>query len=211
MPAPRRRPDGPSRPPAAERRRELLALCAPILAERGPLLVTLQELADAAGWPLARFRRVFPDPIAVFSELLGQLNQTLVPDLETADPATALSDVLTRATALGRAGDPKLRCLVWGLATPHQPQLRVSLVAFRTGLSMRLESIIRAGQQAGVFRRGLAPQQAAEDWCRAVMGMALLAPLSAAASKRGDDARSRAGEDAPPFDALLNGVLKTDV
>lgn len=200
MSTPRRRPaSGPAadgdgaakRPTKAERRQQLLGVAATLFVERGYHAPLVEDIAAAAGVTPTQLARHFPDKPAILAGLCADLAATLAP----ADIGGASADALERLTALldlWRASLPPAFRLVLGLLAADDAETRPPLAIFLAALAGRVETLLRDGQRAGLFRRTLDPTRAADELIRAMLGMAL------------------AGGN-PTADCLLYGLLKTDV
>ena len=93
------------------------------------------------------------------------------------------------------------RVLLRALVEITDADRRAELTAVLLECTEPLVQLLQSGQQAGVFRR-VDAQEAAWELLQAVLGYALTGPR---------DVPPTEGEATPPLDALLHGLLKTDV
>jgi AcrR family transcriptional regulator len=186
-----------------ERKRQLLVAAKALIAADGFAAATPERLAEAAGVTPARLARHFPDRAALVRAVLDDLRADTFPTPEPLppDPAGQLQALLDGYLAAAREPTVGFRVLLRGLVEFTDADRRAELTAVLLEWTEPLVRLFQAGQQSGVFRRSLDAQVAAWELIQAVLGYALTGPRDVPAG----------GEPVPPFDALLHGLLKTDV
>jgi AcrR family transcriptional regulator len=186
-----------------ERKRQLLEQARALIAAEGFRAATPERLAEAAGVPLSRVARHFPDQDALIRKVLDGLRADTFPTPESpaADPLGQLQVFLDGYLAAVRKPTLGFRVLLRGLVELTDADRRTELNAVLLECTEPLVRLLQAGQQAGVFRR-LDAQVAAWELLQAVLGFALTGPR---------DVLPNEGEPTQPLDTLLHGLLKTDV
>jgi AcrR family transcriptional regulator len=185
-----------------ERKRQLLAQARALIAAEGFRAVTPQRLAEAAGVSTGRLARYFPDEAALVRAVLSDARAELCPAPDPAlDPGGQLQALLDRHLAAAREPSESFRVVLRALVELTDADRRAELNAVLLECTEPLVRLLQAGQQTGVFRR-VDAQVAAWEILQAVLGYALIGPR---------DVPPAEGEPAPPLDALLHGLLKTDV
>jgi AcrR family transcriptional regulator len=193
-----------------ERKRQLLAATKALIAADGFAAATPERVAEAAGVTPALVARYFADREALLHAVLGDLRagtfptaaeDPAAPGTPPPDPVGQLQALLDGYLAAAREPSVGFRVLLRGLVELTDADRRAELTAVLLEWTEPLVRLFQAGQQAGVFRRSLDAQVAAWELVQAVLGYALTGPRDVPAE----------GEPMPPFDALLHGLLKTDV
>lgn len=186
-----------------ERKRQLLVAAKALIAADGFAAATPERVADEAGITTAQVARYFPDWPALVRAVLNDLRADAfpAPDDLPPDPAGQLQALLDGYLAAAREPTVGFRVLLRGLVELTDADRHAELTALLLEWTEPLVRLFQDGQQAGVFRRSLDAQVAAWELVQAVLGYALTGPRDVP----GD------GEPVPPFDALLHGLLKTDV
>ncbi len=187
-----------------ERKRQLLAQAKALVADEGFAAATPDRLAAAAGVTPGRLARYFPDGPALVRAVLADLRSDTfpTPNPTAPDPAGQLQALLDAYLAAARGPAVGFRVLLRALVELDDADHRAELHAVLLECTEPLVRLLQAGQRAGVFRRSLDAQVAAWELLQAVLGYALIGPR---------DVPAAADEPDPPFDALLHGLLKTDV
>jgi AcrR family transcriptional regulator len=186
-----------------ERKRQLLTAAKALIAAHGFAAATPERLAEEAGVTAALVARYFADRGALIHAVLDALRSETfpTPDVLPPDPAGQLQALLDAYVTAAREPSVGFRVLLRGLVELTDADHRAELTAHLLEWTEPLIRLFQAGQQSGVFRRSLDAQVAAWELVQAVLGYALTGPRDVPAD----------GEPAPPFDALLHGLLKTDV
>jgi AcrR family transcriptional regulator len=212
MAAARREGDGARRPPKGERRRNLVARAKQLFAERGYEAVSLEDIAKAAGVSPAQLLRSFPDKPALLRAVAEDFHAaafTPTPEEPDAPPDPLARLYRTVEQVLTAAGGPaglEFRALLRVLAEADDQAPGVGEVlseVLSESVSV-LAEVVKAGQQAGVFRRPLDPRAAGWELLRALMGYLLLRPLAGPIPSPADTPGAF-------LDGFLHGIVKTDV
>jgi AcrR family transcriptional regulator len=190
----------------SERKRQLLAQAAALIAAQGFRATTLEQLAEAAGVTPGRLARSFATHADLVGAVLNDLRSDTFPPPQpppdgTPDPVAQLQALLDRYLAAARAPTVGFKVLLRALVELDDANNRAELQAVLLECTAPLVQILQAGQQAGVFRRSLDAQVAAWELVQAVLGYTLIGPRDVTSG----------GDPAPPFDSLLHGLLKVDV
>lgn len=213
MSAPQRRraetPKVPVRPTKAERKRQLMEQAKILFQTNGYRGTTTEQVAAAAGVSLAVLARHFENKAALLAEVLQEIRAaTLVRwRAETADltdPLVKLHAIAERYTDSTRTHAREFRILHRALVETEDEEILSLLRAFYLDCEEALTEIIRAGQQAGVFRRSLDPRIGAWELIHTAMGYTLTLPLGIPLYNEPDHL-------ARALDCLLHSLLKTDV
>jgi AcrR family transcriptional regulator len=188
-----------------ERKRHLLEQARALVAAHGFGGVTMAALAEAAGITPALLARSFRNRAALRRALVDDLRAETFPPPESManapkDPAGRLLAWLDRARKEAARPSEGFRLLIRALTEVTDADGRADLHAQLLEWSEPLIQLLQKCQQAGVIRRALDPQVAAWDLLQVILGHALLGPRDSATA-----------DVAPPFDSLLQGVLKVDV
>ncbi len=218
MPAPRRRkPEAdasaspsPPRLSKAERRRGILLLAKPVLCRVGYADLTLEQVAQASGLPLARLTQYFADKPSLLAGWFDLLYQSIfvIPD---SDPPPAPLDATAALHAMGRrflstlrteAG--LLRVLIGLINVPPDAETRSVVEAWCARAVDAVLDLLHQGQSEGVIRRSLDARATAWDWLRFLMGFALLRSFHPPLPAESDPV-------AHLLESLLHGVVKTDI
>jgi AcrR family transcriptional regulator len=188
-----------------ERKRQLLAHAKLLIAAEGFRAATLDRLAAAASVTPGRLARHFADQNALVRGVLDDLRDETFPTPAAGslppDPAGQLQIFLEGYLATARRPTVGFKVLLRALVEFNDADRRAELTAVLLEFTEPLVGLLQAGQLSGVFRRSLDAQVAAWELFQTVLGYALTGPRDVP----GD------GDAIPPFDALLHGLLKTDV
>ncbi len=187
-----------------ERRRQLLDRARELFARHGYAAVTPAQIAEAAGTTPAVFARNFAGMPAVAAGLVADMHAWLFADPTVAYPANESLGKLHALVELFLAEmkqPSSLVRVVYRMLAEAPDEVRAVLPeAFEPSIAA-LGELIRAGQQEGVFRRPLDPQQAAWELLRSLFSLPLFQEVEPAGE----------GDALAGFDLLLHGLLKTDV
>jgi AcrR family transcriptional regulator len=188
-----------------ERKRQLLAHARALIAAEGFRAATPERLAELAEVTPSRWARHFADEAGLFRAVIEDVRSDTFPapgpDTLPPDPAGQLPAYLDAWLAATRESADAYRVLLRALVEVTDADRRAELTAVLLECTEPLIRLLQAGQQAGVFRR-VDAQVAAWELLQAVLGYALTGPR---------DVPPTEGEPTPPLDALLHGLLKTDV
>jgi AcrR family transcriptional regulator len=187
-----------------EHKRRLLEQARALIAAHGFAGVTVAALAEVAGSTTAQVTRTFRNRAALIRAVIDDLRQETFPPPDTianapSDPAGRLLawlDLTRREAARPSEG---FRLLIRALRELTGADSRANLHAQLLEWTEPLIHLLQQCQQAGVVRRSLDPQNAAWELLQVTLGHALLGP------------RDPAIADTPPFDSVLQGVMKVDV
>src|SRR4051812_34806887 len=235
MPRPRKQPGDRPKPTRAERRQHILAAARTLFRTRGYAETTPEAVAEAAGVKPATVARHFPNKADLFAGLYDQFHAAAFDPAEAGPQPDALQFWLNlpgRFDKVAKTYRDLVGLVVRGLAEAADPELTEAIGAGLGRTADALVGLIRAGQRAGMVRRGVDPTRAAGAAVGGVGGGG-----GGAGWARGGGAppgggggwggglsgallrKPRAGERPPPDDALppqpadilLHGLLKTDV
>ena len=200
--------DGPRpRVSPAERRRQILAAARSLFRSRGYADTTPEAIAETAGVKPSTVGRHFPQKSDLFAGLYDQFHAAAFDPPPGGPGADALQFWLSlpgRFDKVATTYRDVVGLVLRGLAEGSDADLTAAIGAGLSRTADALVGLIRAGQAAGMVRRGIDPSRAAWEWVRWLFGGLLLKPT---------DAEPPADDDLPPqpADCLLHGLLKTDV
>src|SRR5262245_13157800 len=188
-----------------ERKQRLLEHARALVAAHGFSGVTMVALSEAADVTPAVLGRTFRNRAALRRALLDDLRAETFPAPQSIsnapkDPAGRLLTWLDRVRKEAARPSEGFRLLIRALTEVTDGDGRAALHAQLLEWTEPVVHLLQECQQAGVIRRALDAQTAAWDLMQVVLGHALLGPRDPALA-----------DAAPPFDSLLQGVLKVDV
>jgi AcrR family transcriptional regulator len=178
-----------------------------LFAQFGYSAVSIEQIADHADVSRSTLTRCFRQKADFLKAIADHWLASLFP-VEEADgeqsPIYVVNRLLgfaNRFQATLRDDSDTARIVLSGLAEKVEEEEIAILQAALSEAVDRMAPAIVDGQQSGVIRRDIDPNQAAADWMRFFLGAALL-PLP-----------DLADGDVPTamIETLLHGVLKTDV
>ena len=210
MPSRRKQPgDGPRpRVSPAERRRQILAAARSLFRSRGYADTTPEAIAELAGVKPSTVGRHFPHKSDLFAGLYDQFHAAALSPPEGGPGADSLPFWLglpARFDKVAKTYRDVVGLVLRGLAEGSDADLTAAIGAGLGRTADALVGLIRAGQAAGMVRRGIDPSRAAWEWVRWLFGGLLLKPTDAGPAPADDDLPPQ------PADCLLHGLLKTDV
>ena len=201
--------DGPRpRVSPAERRRQILAAARTLFRSRGYADTTPEAIAEAAGVRPASVAWHFPAKADLFAGLYEEFHAAAFTPPEDGPGADTLQFWLglpARFDKVAKAYRDVVGLVLRGLAEGSDADLTAAIGAGLGRTADALVGLIRAGQAAGMVRRGIDPSRAAWEWVRWLFGGLLLKPTDAGPAPADDDLPPQ------PADCLLHGLLKTDV
>jgi AcrR family transcriptional regulator len=204
MPRPRKQP----RPTPAEKRHAVLAAARALFRSCGYAETTPEAVAEAAGVKAATVAKHFPNKADLFAGLYDQFHAAAFDPTASGPQPDALQFWLNlpdRFDKVAKTYRDLVGLVVRGLAEATDPELTEAIGSALGRTADALVGLIRAGQQAGMVRRGVDPTRAAWEWVRWLFGGLLLKPTDAEPAPPDDDLPPQ------PADILLHGLLKTDV
>ena len=206
MPRPRKT-DRP-KPTPAEKRQAVLAAARSLFRTRGYAETTPEAVAEAAGVKVATVAKHFPNKADLFAGLYDQFHAAAFEPVEGGPQPDALPfwlNLPARFDKVAKTYRDVVGLVLKGLAEAADPDLTAAIGAGLGRTADALVGLIRAGQAAGMVRRGVDPTRAAWEWVRWLFGGLLLKPTDAEPAPPDDDLPPQ------PADCLLHGLLKTDV
>jgi AcrR family transcriptional regulator len=210
MPNRRKQPDDQPRPRVspAERRRQILAAARLLFRSRGYDETTPDAIAEAAGVKPASVAKHFPHKSDLFAGLYDEFHAAAFTPPENGPGADALQfwlNLPARFDKVAKTYRDVVGLVLKGLAEAADADLTAAIGAGLGRTADALVGLIRAGQAAGMVRRGVDPTRTAWEWVRWLFGGLLLKPTDAEPAATDDDLPPQ------PADCLLHGLLKTDV
>jgi AcrR family transcriptional regulator len=191
----------------AERRSRILAAARTLFRTRGYAGTAPEAVAEAAGVKSATVARHFPHKADLFAGLYDQFHAAAFEPPEAGPGPDSLAfwvGLPDRFDKVAKAYRDVVGMVLTGLAEADA-ELTPAIGAGLGRTADALVALIRAGQAAGMVRRGIDPTRAAWEWVRWLFGGLLLRPTDAEPAPPGDDLPPQ------PADCLLHGLLKTDV
>jgi len=209
MPSRRKPPDDRRpRPGPAERRRQILAAARALFRAHGYAGTTTEAIAASAGVRPATVARHFPHKSDLFAGLYDEFHAAAFTPPEDGPGADALQfwlNLPARFDKVAKTYRDVVGLVLRGLAEAADDDLTAAIGAGLSRTADALVGLIRAGQAAGMVRRGVDPTRTAWEWVRWLFGGLLLKPTDAEPVPTDDDLPPQ------PADCLLHGLLKTDV
>jgi AcrR family transcriptional regulator len=210
MPNRRKRPDDHSRPRVspAERRRQILAAARALFRSRGYDATTPEAIAEAAGVKATSVEKHFPHKSDLFAGLYDEFHAAVFTPPEDGPGADSLQfwlNLPARFDKVAKTYRDVVGLVLKGLAEAADDELTAAIGAGLGRTADALVGLIRAGQGAGMVRRGVDATRTAWEWVRWLFGGLLLKPTDAEPAATDDDLPPQ------PADCLLHGLLKTDV
>jgi AcrR family transcriptional regulator len=210
MPNRRKQPDDRSRPRVspAERRRQILAAARVLFRARGYAETTPEAIAETAGVKPTSVAKHFPNKSDLFAGLYDEFHAAAFTPPENGPGADALQFWLNLPAQFDKVAKTYrdvVGLVLKGLAEADDADLTAAIGAGLGRTADALVGLIRAGQAAGMVRRGVDPTRTAWEWVRWLFGGLLLKPTDAEPAATDDDLPPQ------PADCLLHGLLKTDV
>lgn len=193
----------------AERKRQLLAHAKQLFVTLGYQNTTTEKIAGAAGVTEPVLYRHFESKKALFLEVLKEIREATLhrwrndSALKT-DPLSQLHAIVDMYLGSTRERALEFRIMHRTLVEIDDEEIVASLRSFYLDSEALLADIIRAGQQAGVFRLSLDPRVAAWELIRGALAYTLTLPLGIPLYQE-PDYLPRA------IECMLHCLLKTDV
>jgi AcrR family transcriptional regulator len=193
----------------AERKRQLLQHAKQLFVTLGYQQTTTEKIAAAAGVSEPVLYRHFESKKALFLVVLEEvraatLNRWQTETAELADPLLKLHAIADMYLGTTREHALEFHVMHRTLIECGDPEIAALLRSFYLDSEAFLSEVIRAGQQAGVFRRELDPRVGAWELIRTALGYTLTLAL---------DVPLYAEPDYLPraVECMLHCLLKTDV
>ncbi len=182
MPSPKgKKPANRKTRPRGAKKRHYFDCARKLFCQFSYAATSLEQIAEAAGVTRSVLARSFPTKAAflqaVGDDWLEMLYPSELADDYPSDVIARLQGLTERFLAVFRNDPATAEIILSGLAEPIEEEESTILHAILNQAVEKMLPIIVEGQQAGVIRRGIDPQQTAADWMRFLLGAALL-PLS---------------------------------